>query len=271
MTTGYDTLTFLSDFGLTDEFVGVVHSVVRDIAPHVTVIDLTHDVPPHDVIAAALVLGRSLAHVAPGVLMPIVDPGVGTARRPVAASVADGEAVVVGPDNGLVGLVVDATGGAAEAVELTEESLWLPTPGATFAARDVFAPVAAHLCLGAKLGAVGEAIDPMTLTRVALPTAEIGAEHATVDVLAVDRYGNAQLNVGTDDLEAFLDDDVLSLHLDGDVRTVRVVGAYGELSPGEVGLVIDSTGLLAIAVDRGSAADELSLSAGMRLSLRAAT
>src|SRR5687767_2225192 len=125
----YDTVSFLSDYGTADEFVGVVKSVIRDIAPHAVVIDLTHEIPPHDIRAGSLALARSIQYVAPGVVLAVVDPGVGTARRAVAVEVAEGAGVVVGPDNGLLASAVAMAGGAGRAVELTDALYHLPAPG----------------------------------------------------------------------------------------------------------------------------------------------
>src|SRR5687768_695013 len=128
-----DTISFLSDYGNADEFVGVVKSVVRTIAPHVTVIDLTHEIPPHDVRAGGLALARAVQYLAPGVILAVVDPGVGTERRAVAVEVAGGEGVFVGPDNGLLASAVAMCGGAERAVELTNPDYQLAAPGPTFA------------------------------------------------------------------------------------------------------------------------------------------
>jgi len=192
----YDTVSFLSDFGTADEFVGVVHSVIRDLAPHARVIDLTHGVAPFDVRAGSLALARSISYVASGVVLAVVDPGVGTHRRAIAVEVADGDGVLVGPDNGLLAPAVALAGGAGRAVELDKVEYHLPSPGATFAGRDVFAPVAAQLCNGVDLSELGTAIDADLLLPgvVALPQAD---DHTVLaQVLWVDRFGNAQLNVG---------------------------------------------------------------------------
>ncbi len=115
----YETVSFLSDYGSVDEFVGVVHSVIRQLAPGVGVVDVTHEVAPHDVRGGSLTLARAAQYLAPGVVLAVVDPGVGTARRAVAIEVGDGEAVFVGPDNGLLAPAVAMVGGATRAVELT--------------------------------------------------------------------------------------------------------------------------------------------------------
>src|SRR5215472_8655900 len=167
----YETVSFLSDYGHADEFVGVVHSVIRSLAPHVTVVDLVHDLPAHDVRAGSLALVRAIQYVAPGVVVAIVDPGVGTARHAAALEVADGS-VLLGPDNGLLAPAVSMSGGATRAFALTNTDLHLPSPGPTFAGRDIFAPVAAHLCNGVAIEEVGDALDPQDLLPgiVPLPT-----------------------------------------------------------------------------------------------------
>src|SRR5437868_6539817 len=159
----YDTVTFLSDYGLADEFVGVVKSVIRSIAPEVTVIDLTHDIDPHDVRGGGLALARSAQYLVPGVVLAVVDPGVATTRRAIAVEVGDGQSVLVGPDNGLLAPAVAMVGGAGRAVVLNNNEYHLPAPGPTFAGRDVFAPVAAYLCTGVDLAELGELVDPISL------------------------------------------------------------------------------------------------------------
>ena len=145
MSRRYETFSFLSDYGLEDEFVGVVHSVLRSIAPHAAIIDVTHGVPAFDVRAGALTLARSAQYLCNGVVLAIVDPGVATDRRANAVDVGNGDSVMVGPDNGLLAPAVAMVGGATRAVSLTDAAYQLPTPGLTFAGRDVFAPAAAHI------------------------------------------------------------------------------------------------------------------------------
>ena len=269
----YDTVSFLSDFGTTDEFVGVVHSVIRDLAPHVRVIDLTHGVAPFDVRAGSLALARSISYVASGVVLAVVDPGVATTRRAIAVEVAGGEGVLVGPDNGLLAPAVALAGGAERAVELTDTRWHLPSPGATFAGRDVFAPAAAQLCNGVELTELGPLIDADLLLPgvVALPQAD--DDTVIAQVLWVDRYGNAQLNVGPDDLpEGFgarveLRCSAPTDPTGGIRRSVVRATSYAELAGGAVGLVLDSSGLLAVSMDQRSAAEELGLDVGDQVTL----
>jgi S-adenosylmethionine hydrolase len=256
----YDTVTFLSDYGLEDEFVGVVKSVIRDIARHVTVLDLTHGIAPHDVRAGALTLARSVQYLASGVVLAVVDPGVGTDRRPVAVEVAGGEGVFVGPDNGLLAPAVALAGGAGRAVVLTNDEYQLAAPGATFAGRDVFAPAAAHLCNGVDLAELGEAVDPGLLLPGTVPLARAEDGGLAAEVLWVDRFGNAQLNLGTEDVAAW--GDQIRIRVRDTTRVATVTRSYGELGAGAIGLVVDSYGLLALSLDRRSAAEVLGLGAG---------
>jgi S-adenosylmethionine hydrolase len=269
----YDTVSFLSDYGIADEFVGVVHSVLRDLAPHARVVDLTHGVPPFDVRAGSLALARSIGYVASGVVLAVVDPGVGSARRGIAVEVAGGEGVLVGPDNGLLAPAVAMAGGAERAVELTNPDHRLPAPGATFAGRDIFAPAVAHLCNGGELTDLGALVDADLLVPgvVALPQSD--DTRVIAQVLWVDRYGNAQLNVGPDDLPVTFTERIevrCASPADpagGVVRSAVRASSFAELVGGSVGLVLDSSGLLALAMDQRSAADELGLVAGDQVTL----
>lgn len=264
----HNTVSFLSDYGHADEFVGVVKSVLRSLAPHAAVIDVTHEIPPHDVRAGSLALVRAVQYLVPGVVLAVVDPGVGTARRAVAVEVGTaGEAVFVGPDNGLLASAVSMVGGASRAVSLTNTEHHLEAPGPTFAGRDVFAPVVAALCNGVDLLDLGPEIDPITLLPGVLPIPRMEADGLHAEVLWVDRYGNAQLNLGPEDVEGLGGGDRVTLRWGTQTRTARRAGAYGDLKPGEVGLVVDSYGLLSVAMDRLSAAEQLRLQPGDGVSL----
>ena len=243
----------------------MVKSVIRSIAPHAAVIDLTHELAPHDVRAGALALARSAQYLAPGVVIGVVDPGVGSERRGVAIEVGDGQSVLVGPDNGLFAPAVAMVGGATRAVELTNLEYQLPAPGPTFAGRDVFAPAAAHLCNGVDLTELGDLLDPITLLPGTLPiTHEIDGALQT-EVLWVDRFGNAQLNVDPDEIADW--GDRIRLRWGKRTRVGTRAHTYGDVKIGEVGLVVDSYGLVSITVNRGSAAAELGLVAADRVEL----
>jgi S-adenosylmethionine hydrolase len=261
----YDTVSFLSDFGTRDEFVGVVKSVVRDLAPHAVVIDLTHEIAAFDIRAGSLALARTIAYVPSGVVLAVVDPGVGTHRKAVAIEVADGEGVLVGPDNGLLAPAVAMAGGAGRAVVLSNTQYQLAAAGATFAGRDIFAPAAAHLCNGVDLFELGEPIDADLLVPGVVPLPREDAGSIVCEVLWVDRFGNCQLNVGPDEVASLgrrMQVSVGDLAGDPTVRIALQARTFDEIGVGAVGLVTDSYGMLALSLARRSAADELHIAAG---------
>ena len=269
MTARFDTITFLSDYGTGDEFVGVVKSVIRQIAPHVTVIDLTHDIPAHDVRAGGLTLSRAAQYLCPGVVLAVVDPGVGTQRRAIAVEVGGGQSYLVGPDNGLLAGAVAMSGGATAAVELDNVDLQLAAPGPTFAGRDVFAPAAAHLCAGVPIADLGSAVDPLSLLPALLPLTRDEEGALLAEVLWVDRYGNCQLNVDPDEVASF--GPRVQLRWGDDVRTADRSPTYEGIAAGQVGLVVDGYGMLSICMGRRSAAAELRLGPGIEVALSAPT
>jgi S-adenosylmethionine hydrolase len=264
----FDTISFLTDYGTTDEFVGVVKSVIRTICPQATVIDITHDIDPHDVRAGGLALARAAQYLAPGVVLGVVDPGVATERKPIVIEVGDGQSYLVGPDNGLFAPAVSLVGGATGAVVLDNPDYHLPAPGPTFDGRDVFGPVAAHLCNGVPMTELGTPIDPNRLLPGVLPVSEWNDEDQALSaqVLWIDRFGNAQLNVDPSQLDDWPDS--ISVQAEHATRTAKRVTAFAEISTGSIGLLTDSYGLVALAVDRGSAASDLRLSEGDAVTLR---
>ena len=240
----------------------MVHAVLHRDAPHARIVDITHAVARHDIRAGALTLWRAAPWLAPGVILAVVDPGVGTSRRAVAIEVAASGTLLVGPDNGLLLPAALHLGPITGAVELD------PTPqaaGATFAGRDLFAPAAARAATGAALADLGRAIDPDSLAGEAVPapTRLTGGLEATV--LWVDHFGNAQLNA----TPAQTGPGPLGLQPgDRPVTQVRVVTSYEGIAPDELALVVDSYGHLSICCDRRSAADLMGLQAGDRVLLR---
>jgi S-adenosylmethionine hydrolase len=288
------TVFFLSDFGTEDEFAGVVHAVIAAHAPGTTVIDLTHHVPPFDVRAGSHTLVRAVPHLGPGVVLAVVDPGVGTARRGIALEVAlatGASLAFVGPDNGL--LVAAAEAAAEAPVTRVVELARPPAPpdrGSTFDGRDLFAPAAAALCSGAALEELGEQIDPMSLVRLIGGVVEAGRLHdgracLRIEVTWVDHFGNLQLaatvadarvagipTTGHVELAARLesgreDPDGLPHSLVPDGMQLRCVDAFGELEQGEFGLLVDANGHLAVVAGEASAARWLNVAAGELLVL----
>jgi S-adenosylmethionine hydrolase len=271
--TRFDTVSFLTDYGTADEFVGVVKSVIRDIAPHVVVVDLTHEITPFDIRAGSLALARCIGYVPSGVVLAVVDPGVATDRRAVAIEVAGGAGVLIGPDNGLLAPAVAMAGGAERAVELTNPEYQLEAAGATFAGRDVFAPAAAHVCSGVPIDELGPEVDPVVLLPGTVPLPRSEGDTMIAEVLWIDRFGNAQLNVGPDDLPPTWDD-ALQVRVGAPtdpagvtVRRATRATSFAGLGGGAVGLVLDSYGMLAVAMDQRSAADELGLTAGDQVTI----
>jgi len=232
-----------------------VKSVLRSIAPAVHVVDVTHGIKSHDVRAGGLALARSAEYLNPGVVLAVVDPGVATDRRGVVVEVGDGASYLVGPDNGLLAPAVAMVGGATRAVDITNSPLRLDAPGATFDGRDLFAPVAAHLCLGASLDEIGTELDPMLLMPAVIPICAHEGDQLAAEVLWIDRFGNAQLNVGPEDLLDLSPD--LALQVNERTWPLMQTASYDSIRSGEIGLIVDSSGLLSLCVKRGSAAEEL--------------
>ncbi|MBU3717854.1 MAG: SAM-dependent chlorinase/fluorinase [Actinobacteria bacterium] len=260
----YDTVSFLSDFGHGSDAVGIIKSILRDLAPDVVVIDIAHDIAPFDVRAASLALARAVPYLPEGIIITSVDPGAGGNRRIIAVEIAGGAGIVIGPDNGLIATGVALAGGADRAVVLDRDEHHLASPGATFAARDVMAPVAAALCAGADLFAVGTEIDAATLlpSVVPIPREENGG--LACEVIWIDRFGNCQLNVSVDDLGAVwgTPPERVRVSWGDNVRNLRITTSYADLGAGALGLVVDSTGLLSLSLDRASAARELGVGEG---------
>jgi S-adenosylmethionine hydrolase len=288
------TVFFLSDFGTQDEFAGVVHAVIAAQAPGTTVIDLTHHIPPFDVRAGSHTLVRAVPHLGSGVVLGVVDPGVGTARRGICVEIAlpaGGTLYFVGPDNGLLVAAAEAAGEApiARVVELRRETL-PPERGATFDGRDLFAPAAAALCTGAPPSQLGDVVEPGSLVRLIGGVVEQGRLHdgrncLRAEVTWVDHFGNLQLAAtmadarvagipaaGSIELAARsesdrADPDGLPRSLVPEGVRLRCVDAFGDLQPGEFGLLVDANGHLAVVAGEASAASWLNVVAGELLVL----
>ena len=267
----YETISFLSDFGTTDEFVGVVHSVINSIAPFAKVIDITHGIPHYDIRSGGLALARSAQYLSPGVVLAVVDPGVGTQRRAVAVEVGDGESVLVGPDNGLLAPTVALVGGADRAVSLTETNYQLPAPGPTFAGRDIFGPAAAHIASGVDLSELGDEVEVSSLMPGLMPITSKENDGFHAEVLWVDQYGNAQINLDPTELEIKENEiNHFEIKTGGLTRIAKKVETFEELGAGELGLTIDSYGLVALVIGRGSAAEEMKISTGNQVIISSA-
>jgi S-adenosylmethionine hydrolase len=265
-------IVFLSDYGLEDEFVGICHAVIARISPASPVIDLTHAVPPQDVLRGALLLARSIPYLpTDAILLGVVDPGVGTPRKPVAVETAHGGQLLVGPDNGLLSLAWAERGGVGRAVEIAEPKVILEPVSATFHGRDLFAPAAAHLAAGVSLTELGPEVDPGSLAVVHIPVAGVEPRRIDAEVLGVDRFGNIQLSAGLDDLEraSLAGTSRLKVVVRGGATPVRFASTFGDVAEGEFGLIVDSAGRLAVVLNRGSAAEALDVAPGDSMGIQA--
>jgi hypothetical protein len=261
-------ITFLTDFGLTDDFVGTCHAVMKRIAPEVQIIDLTHGIPPQQVLQGAHVLANTVPYAPAGVHLAIVDPGVGSGRRALALEAAEGRRFV-GPDNGLLLPAAEAVGGIRAAHELTNPEYALTPVSATFHGRDVFSPAAAHLALGLPLAELGPPLDPEALVRLDVPTPSVSDASIGATCLYVDRFGNMQLNLRREHLEhaRIVPGRRVRLEVGGRPEEAVAARTFADAEPGQLILYEDSYGNVALAVSRGSAAERLGARAGVTVAI----
>jgi S-adenosyl-L-methionine hydrolase (adenosine-forming) len=256
-------ITFLSDYGLGNEFVGVCHAVIARRCPPARVIDLTHSIPRHDVHTGAIVLRATLPYLPDAIILAVVDPGVGTSgargRRAVALRTVDQDRLLVGPDNGLLMPVCERLGGIAEAVGVEDSRERLEPVSATFHGRDIFAPVAAALADGAALSSLGEPLDGAELRRLNIPVAVMTPGGLEVHILHSDTFGNLILDGQIDQLAELgvrLGDEVSVRSAAGN-HNATLARTFADVHPGGLLLYQDGLGMLALAVNRGSAAELL--------------
>ena len=249
-------VTFLSDFGLQDDFVGTCHGVMKRIAPDAEIIDITHGIPPQQVLQGALVLANTVPYMPPGVHLAVVDPGVGGSRRPLALRDAEGR-LYVGPDNGLLLPAADRFGGVEAAHELANPDYALQPVSRTFHGRDLFAPAAAFLAKGVALDDLGPLIAADALVRLEPPAPTVTPSEIAATVLYVDRYGNAQLNLTREHLEeaGIQPGRRLEIELDGHRHEIVAARTFDEAPAGGAILYEDSYRNMSLAVSRGSAAE----------------
>ena len=243
-------ITLLTDFGTADGYVGEMKGVLSSEAPGATIVDITHDVPPHDVEFGRLTIARYWRRFPPGTVhVAVVDPGVGSSRA--ALAVASGDRFLVGPDNGLLSPALLA--GDARVVSLHVP----PGASATFHGRDVFAPAAAQLASGADVDALGPTVTDPQIRRTPEPQRGRAGE-LIGEIIAIDRFGNAITNLMG----------ARGGRVEIDSRVVPVSRTYADLDSGDLGAVVGSTGFIEIVVREGSAAELLPLSRGTRVVLR---
>jgi S-adenosylmethionine hydrolase len=263
-------ITFLSDFGLEDDFVGTCHGVIKRIAPDTDVIDITHGIEPQGILQGALVLANTLPYMPEGVHVAVVDPDVGTPRRALVLRTGDGR-LLVGPDNGLLVPAAERVGGIEAAHEITNRRYALEPVSATFHGRDVFAPAAAHLSLGLDPAELGDIVATPELVRLEIPQPEIGERRIRATCLYVDRYGNIQLNLTAAQVEPLGIVPGRQVEVEAAVERFFACAArtFADAQPGEIVLYEDAYQNIALAISRGNAAETFGIRAGMEVRLRA--
>lgn len=248
-------ITLMTDFGNRDDSAGCCRGVIVGRAPDARIVDITHEIPAFDVRRGALTWINVLPYMPVGVHVGVVDPGVGTARRPIAVRAGRGD-VLVGPDNGLLPAGADALGGIVTAVELANERFMLRPRSNTFHGRDIFAPMAAALATGTPLAALGPALDPATLVTLDLPRPWGDDDELECAVSYVDNFGNLRLNAGEEDLVrwSLRENDVVAIALGGRLFGAPFARSFGLVPPGTAALIVDAYWRLMIAINRGNAA-----------------
>ena len=256
-------VTFLSDYGLEDEFVGVCHGVMLRIAPDLRIIDVHHNILRQDIRHGAVVLKQTVTFLPESVHLAVVDPSVGSERRAVAIETGWGE-IFVGPDNGLLVPAAESCGGIKRVFELTDERFMMRPVSRTFQGRDVFAPVAAHIANRASPSELGPPIDPADLVQLEIPEAWIHDDHLHAEVLQVDRFGNLQLNFGGQRLQEVSIERGATLEVRCEGHRLRVPfgETFADVKAGEFVLVEDSYQHLSLAVNKEDAAARLRAKAG---------
>jgi S-adenosyl-L-methionine hydrolase (adenosine-forming) len=250
-------VALLTDFGTRDHYAGTMKAVVLGICPDVTLVDISHDIPPHDVLTAAIELAASYRYFPAGtIFLAVVDPGVGSTRRGIAADT--GEYRFVAPDNGVLTAVFHETA-PKRVVELTERRYARPTVSKTFEGRDRFAPAAGWLAKGIELAALGRPAGDCHFIDIPVPDVTSGG--ITGQILRVDRFGNLVTNISRKLFEKLAQAGPIHVSI-GDYRVGRVVSTYGEAAPGEICALFGSTDHLEIAANAASASDRLQATRG---------
>jgi S-adenosylmethionine hydrolase len=262
-------ITFLSDYGHQDEFVGVCHGVIERIAPGATVIDLAHGILPRDIRAGALVLRNALPFVPRGVHLAVVDPEVGTARRALAVRCHHGHHFV-GPDNGLLWPAIECSGGVDVAVDISASPFALDPVSATFHGRDLFSPVAARLALGTPVEEAGTPIPRDDVSQLELPSPRLAEREVGAQVIAVDRFGNLRLNVSRKEMEdaGFTAGEALRVRVGRRLRRATFARTFADAPPGEAVVYEDSSAAISIALNGQSAVEALAAAPGTEVELR---
>lgn len=261
MQVGSPIITLTTDFGTQDFYVSAMKAVILGISREARLIDVSHDVPPQDIMAGAWITRNSAFLYPAGTIhLVVVDPGVGTTRRPVAVRIRD--QLFVGPDNGIFSLIADQE--PYEAFQLTNTSFWSNERSNTFHGRDIFAPIAAHLSKGVELEELGVPLDELVSYRWAMPVAD--SEGIQGWVMHIDRYGNLITNITREMLEAFPVSSGIKIYV-GNTILKKLVRTYADVEPGMPAALVGSSGHLEVSINHGNAEQMLSGQKGMPISV----
>ena len=255
-------ITLLTDFGLHDEYAGMMRGVIHAINPHAVVIDVTHHIDPQDVVQAAYMLKAGYRYFAEGSIhVVVVDPGVGGQRAIIALN-SNGHTFIA-PDNGVLSPILEEDP-LSQVIHVENRNYFLSKISPTFHGRDIFAPVAAHLSLGVPLSAMGVPVKRKALVSGVLPTVQVDARGGiTGEVIAVDRFGNLISNISQDDLEISPIEDARNWRVEiGGHCLQGIAGSYQSVAPGAPLAIVGSRGYLEIAVFMGHAGRVLSAGKG---------
>jgi S-adenosylmethionine hydrolase len=258
-------ITLLTDFGWGDGYIGAMKGVILRINPDCRIVDLAHEISPHDVMGAALILGQTYPFFPSGTIhVAVVDPGVGGPRRPLVLE-TDGYRFV-GPDNGCFTFVLKREEGV-QAYELIEERFCLPRVSHTFHGRDIFAPVAAHLSAGVPPSEMGPPIETTDLTSLAIPDPVSEGEILRGEVIGIDHFGNLVTNISQETLGGFAPEGVIEIEIKGE-KSKGLKSSYEEGEPGEIIALWGSAGLLELSLKERSLHREQGWGRGEQVRIR---
>jgi S-adenosylmethionine hydrolase len=254
-------ITLTTDFGLQDHYVSAMKAVMLGIAPNARFVDISHEIPPQDIMAGAWVV-RNTAFLYPPntVHLVVVDPGVGTSRHPVVLKIKD--QYFVGPDNGIFSLFFNEYD--YQAYKLNNSTYWREGVSKTFHGRDVFAPVAAHLSNGVELKDLGEPIEELVTYHWAVPIADKDGLQGWV--VHIDRFGNLVTNISEELIGDHLKKKNVKIYV-GNTMLNKIVNTFGDVEEGEPAAFIGSSGMLEIGINKGNAGRMLSVDKGAQISI----
>lgn len=254
-------VTLTTDFGLQDHYVSVMKAVMLGINPDLRFVDVSHQIPPQDIMAGAWVLKNASMEFPPETVhLVVVDPGVGTERDAVAVRIKD--QLFVGPDNGIFSLIGDAYD--YEAYRINNPKYWKKEPSNTFHGRDVFAPVAAHLASGVPLSALGDPVEELVTYRWAVPISDRDGIQGWV--IHIDRYGNLITNITSEMIQESADSSKFRIYA-GNTILDKIVPTFNSVEDGEPAAYIGSSDTLEIAINKGNAQEMLGVQKGAQVSI----